>query len=106
MKLLVGHTRRWDEAYGEIPDIEDYDLDKSMAAESLLDDVEKLITLAKQRGGPAKLLLVLEPDQGSAVIGAIYQIQAYDLTKSMARYSLIHDIRRLVKKAKIASQTF
>ena len=67
-----------------IEDVQDYNLDKSMAAASLLDDVAGLITIAKQRGGPAKMVLALEPEQGSAVMGAIYEIEQYDLTRSRA----------------------
>jgi hypothetical protein len=55
-----------------------------MAAASLLDDVADLIKVAKQRGGPAKLILALEPEQGSAVTGALYEIEQYDLTRSQA----------------------
>jgi hypothetical protein len=50
----------------------------------LLSDVAKLITIAKQRGGPAKMILALEPDLGSAVVGVIHEIEKYDLTKSRA----------------------
>ena len=84
MRLMVGHSTNWSEAYGVIEDIQDYNLDKSMAAASLLDDVAELITMAKQRGGPAKLILALEPEQGSAVVGVIHEIEKYDLTKSQA----------------------
>ena len=55
-----------------------------MAAASSLDDVARLITVAKQRGGPAKMILALEPEQGSAVVGVIHEIEKYDLTKSRA----------------------
>ena len=55
MRLLVGHSINWGEPYGVIEDIQDYNLDKSMAAASLLDEVAELITIAKQCGGPAKL---------------------------------------------------
>ena len=84
MRLLVGHTTSGGEAYGEIPDVQDYNLDKSMAAASVLDDLAGLITIAKQRGGPAKMILALEPEQGSAVVGVIHEIEKYDLTKSRA----------------------
>ena len=63
MRLLVGPTLGMGEPYGVIEDIQDYNLDKLMAAASLLDDVAELITIAKQRGGPAKLILALEPEQ-------------------------------------------
>jgi hypothetical protein len=69
MRLMVGHTTKWAEAYGVINDVQDYNLDKSVAAASLLDDVAELVTIAKQRGGPAKMILALEPEQGSAVLG-------------------------------------
>jgi hypothetical protein len=65
-----------------IIEVEDNNVDKSMAAASVLSDVAELITIAKQRGGPAKMILALEPEQGSAVIGAIYEIEKYYLTKS------------------------
>ena len=84
MRLMVGHSTKWDGAYGEIEDVQDYNLDKSIAAGSLLNDVAELITIAKQRGGPAKLVLALEPEQGSAVVGVIHEIEKYDLTKSRA----------------------
>ena len=84
MRLLVGHSIDWGEPYGVIEDIQDYNLDKSMAAASLLDEVAELITIAKQCGGPAKLVLALEPEQDSKVIGVIYRIEKYDLTKSRA----------------------
>jgi hypothetical protein len=84
MRLLVGHSTNWDEAYGAIPEVEDYDLDKSMSAASLLDDLVELIKIAKQRGGPAKMILALETKQGSTVVGAIHEIEKYDLTKSRA----------------------
>ena len=84
MKLMVGHTTKWDEPYGVIEDIQDYNPDKSMAAASLLDEVAELITIAKQCGGPAKLILALEPEQGSAVVGVIHEIEKYDLMKSRA----------------------
>ena len=74
MRLLVGHSIDWGEPYGVIEDIQDYNLDKSMAAASLLDDVAGLITIAKQRGGPAKMTLAPEPEQGSAVMGAITRL--------------------------------
>ena len=84
MKLMVGHTTKWDEPYGVIEDIPDYNLEKPMAQASLLDDVAGLITIAKQRGGPAKMILALEPEQGSAVKGQVFEIEQYDLTKSRA----------------------
>ena len=84
MRLLVGHSIDWGEPYGVIEDIQDYNLDKSMAAASVLDDLAGLITIAKQRGGPAKMILPLEPEQGSAVVGVIHEIEQYDLTKSRA----------------------
>jgi hypothetical protein len=85
MRLMVtGHASNGSEVYGEIPDIQDYNLDKSMAAASVLDDVAGLITIAKQRGGPAKMILALEPEQGSAVVGVIHEIEQYELTKSRA----------------------
>jgi hypothetical protein len=67
MRLLVGHATNWEEPYGVIIEVEDYNLDKPMAAASVLDDVAGLITIAKHRGGPAKMILALEPEQGSAV---------------------------------------
>ena len=39
MRLLVGHSINWEEPYGVIEDIQDYNLDKSMAAAMLLADV-------------------------------------------------------------------
>jgi predicted transglutaminase-like cysteine proteinase len=84
MRLLVGHSINWDEPYGVIEDIQDYNLDKSMAAASLLDDVAELITIARQRGGAAKMILALETEQGSTVVGAIEEIEQYDLTRSRA----------------------
>ena len=85
MRLLVtGHSSNGSEVYGEIPDIQDYNLDKSMAAALVLDDLAGLISIAKQRCGPAKLILALEPEQGSAVVGVIHEIEKYDLTKSRA----------------------
>ena len=50
----------------------------------MLDDVAELIEIALLRGGPAKMILALEPEHGSAVMGAIYEIEQYDLTKSRA----------------------
>jgi hypothetical protein len=29
MKLMVGHTTKWDEPYGVIEDVQDYNLDRS-----------------------------------------------------------------------------
>jgi hypothetical protein len=84
MRLLVGHSINWEEPYGVIEDIQDYNPDKPMAAASLLDDVARLITVAKQRGGPAKMILALEPEQGSTVVGVIHGIEKYDRTKSRA----------------------
>ena len=84
MKLMVGHATNWTESYVVMDDVQDYNLDKSMAAASLLDDVAELITIAKQCGGPAKLILALEPEQRSAVVGVIHEIEKYDLTKSRA----------------------
>ena len=55
-----------------------------MAAASLLHEVADLITIAKQRGGPAKMILALEPEQGRAVVGVIHEIEKYNLTKSRA----------------------
>jgi hypothetical protein len=34
-----------------------------MAAASLLDEVDELIVAAQLRGGPAKMILALEPEQ-------------------------------------------
>ena len=84
MRLMVGHSTNWEEPYGVIEDVQDYNLDKPIAAASLLDDVAELIAVAKQRGGPAKMILALEPEQGSAVVGVIHEIEKYDLTKSRA----------------------
>ena len=84
MRLIVVHSTNWSEAYGVINDVQDYNLGKPMAAASLLDDVAELITVAKKRGGPAKMTLALEPEQGSAVVGVIHEIEKYDLTKSRA----------------------
>ena len=67
-----------------IEDVQDYNPDKSIAAVLLLNDAAELITVAKQRGGPAKMIMMLEPEQGSAVIRVIYEIEQYDLTKSRA----------------------
>jgi hypothetical protein len=67
-----------------IEDVQDYNLDKPVAAASLLDDVSELIATAKQLGGPAKMILALEPERGSAVVGVIHEIEKYDLTKSRA----------------------
>ena len=64
MRLMVGRATKWSEAYGVIEDVQDYNLDKSVAAESLLDDVAELIRVARQRGCPAKMILVLETKQG------------------------------------------
>ena len=50
----------------------------------MLDDVADLVEIAKQRGGPAKLILALEPEQGSAVMGQVFEIENSDLTKSRA----------------------
>jgi hypothetical protein len=55
-----------------------------MAVASVLADVAEFITIAKRRVGPAKLILALEPEQGSAVVGVIHEIEKYDLTKSRA----------------------
>ena len=55
-----------------------------MAAASLLDDVAELIEIALLRGGAPKMILALEPKQGSAVVGVIHEIEKYDLTKSRA----------------------
>jgi hypothetical protein len=49
--------------------VEEYNLDKPVAAASLLNDVARLITMAQQRGGPAKMILAVEPEQGSAMMG-------------------------------------
>jgi len=81
---MVGHSTKWAEAFGVIEDVQDYNPDKSIAAVLLLNDAAELITVAKQRGGPAKLILALEPEQGSAVVGVIHEIEKYDLTKSRA----------------------
>jgi hypothetical protein len=51
MRLMVGPLTNWEEPYGVIIEVEDYNLDKPMAAASLLDDVARLISIAKQRGG-------------------------------------------------------
>jgi hypothetical protein len=67
-----------------IEDVQDYNPDKSIAAVLLLNDAAELITVAKQRGGPAKMILALEPEQGSAVKGQVFEIEQYDLTKSRA----------------------
>jgi hypothetical protein len=82
--LLVGRATNWTEAYGVIIEVEDYNLDKPVAAASLLNEVADIIEIAKQRGGPATMILVLETEQGSAVMGAIYEIEQYDLTRSQA----------------------
>ena len=63
LRLLVGHATKCSEPYGVIDDVQDYNLDKPVAAASLLNDVAGLIAIAKQRGGPAKLILALEPEQ-------------------------------------------
>ena len=62
-----------------IEDVQDYNLDKPMAAAPLLDDVAGLITIAKQRGGPANLIPALEPEQGSKVVAVIHDFEKYDL---------------------------
>ena len=80
MRLMVGPSLDWTEVYGAIDNVQDYNLDEPMAAASLLSDVAQLITIATQRGGPAKLILALEPEQGSAVVGVIHEIEKYDLT--------------------------
>jgi hypothetical protein len=85
MRLMVGHATNWDEPYGEIEEVEDFNLDKPIAAASLFNEVAELIKVAKQRGGRAKMSLALEPEQGSAVVGVIHEIEKYDLTKSRAR---------------------
>jgi hypothetical protein len=56
---MVGHSTTWTEAYRVIEDIQDYNLDKPMAAASLLSDVAELIKIAKQRGATG------EDDPGS-----------------------------------------
>jgi hypothetical protein len=84
MRLMVGHATNWTEAFGVIEDIQDYNLDKSVAAAAVLSDLAELIAIVKQRGGPAKMIMMLEPEQGSAVIRVIYEIEQYDLTKSRA----------------------
>jgi hypothetical protein len=77
----VGHTTNWEESYGVIEDVQDYNLDKPVAAATLLSDAAEPIIIAKQRGGPAKLVLALEPEQDSKVIGVIDRIEKYNLTK-------------------------
>jgi hypothetical protein len=47
MRLMVGHSTKWAEAYGVIQDVQDYNLDKPMGAASLLDDVAELIATPK-----------------------------------------------------------
>ena len=84
MRLMVGHSTNWTEAFGVIEDVQDYNLDKPMAAASLLDDVAELTAVAKRHGGPAKMILALEPERGNAVVGVIHEIEKYDLTKSRA----------------------
>jgi hypothetical protein len=100
MRLMVGHSTSWSAAYGVIEDVQDYNLGKSVAAASLLDDVAELITVAKQRGGPAKMILALEPEQGSAVVGTIDEIEQYDLDRAASRASLLTDIKLLVENGK------
>jgi hypothetical protein len=46
--------------------------------------VAERIAVAKKRGGPAKTILAPEPEQGSAVVGVVHEIEKYDLTKSRA----------------------
>jgi hypothetical protein len=67
-----------------VRNVQDYNLDKPMAAASLLDNVAEIVTIAKKRGGPAKMIMALEPEQGSAVVGVIHEIDKYDLTKARA----------------------
>jgi hypothetical protein len=104
MKLMVGSATNWTEAYGEVEDVQDYNLDKSMAAASLLDDVADFIAIAKRRGGPAKMILVLDPEQESRVIGAIRDLEQYDLERPGSRVSLIADIKLLIKRGKAAEK--
>jgi hypothetical protein len=53
-----------------------------MAAGSVLDELSDFIQIARSKGGPAKLILAPEREQGSAVMGTIHEIEKYDLTKS------------------------
>jgi hypothetical protein len=55
-----------------------------MAAGAVLDEISQFIEIARSKGGPAKLILALEPEQGSTVMGAIYEIEQYDLTRLQA----------------------
>jgi hypothetical protein len=55
-----------------------------MAAGEVLDEISEFIEVARSKGGPAKMILALEPEQGGAVMGAIYEIEQYDLTRSQA----------------------
>jgi hypothetical protein len=66
---MVGHSTSGGEPYGVIEDVQDYNLDNPMAGALLLTDVAELIKIAKQGGGPAKMILALEPEQGSTVVG-------------------------------------
>jgi len=99
MRLLVGSSVDWAGAYGEVEHVEEYNLDKPMAAAAVLDELSDLIDVARTHGGPAKMILVLEPKHGSAVMGQIFEFEKYDLTKSLSRASLIDEIKEMVKKA-------
>ena len=67
-----------------IKDIQDHYLDKPMAAGDVLDEISEFIEVARSKGGPAKMILALEPEQGSTVVGVIEEIEQYDLTRSQA----------------------
>jgi hypothetical protein len=82
MRLVVGHSTNWSKAYGVIKNVQDYNLDKPVAAASVRNELAEIITIVKQRSGPAKMIPALEPEQGSAVVGVIHEIEKYDLTKS------------------------
>ena len=71
MRLMVGHSTKWAEAYGVIEDVQDYNLDKPFAAADMLDELSGFIEIAQRLGGSAELILALEPEQRSAVVGAI-----------------------------------
>jgi hypothetical protein len=81
---MMGHSTKWAEIYGVIEAVQDYDSDKPTSAASLLDKVREIITIAKKHRGPAKMILALEPERGSALVGVIHEIEKYDLTKSRA----------------------
>jgi hypothetical protein len=90
-----------DEPYGVIEDVQCYKLDQSFGAALFMKDVADLLDVTKKRGGSMKLLLVLESEQGSVSIGAIYQVQDYDLDRPVVQASLLDSIKELIKKANV-----